>query len=219
MDIPWTLRSSAHLNLLLFVIHSGGWTLGNRHVEEMFLLRPVMQNFDFCMISVNYRLAPEQTFASPLNDCWDALIWTEDTSFDADQGDELGTDALFLNRFADLSVWYCLMNVYATLEDWERLQHPNVDSAIAQLFTLAQENEILIEIEASDLRLEIRVVAQMSSDLSIKYLGNLEIICLLAQKLAAKFPGATDVGDSSGDSDFADESGKGIPDEEMREEV
>ena len=27
------------------------------------------------MISVNYRLAPEHTFPSLLNDCWDALIW------------------------------------------------------------------------------------------------------------------------------------------------
>ena len=59
----------------------------------------------------------------------------------------------------------------------------------------------------------------MSSDLSTKYLGNLEIIYQLAQKLAAKFPGATDGGESSGDCDYADESDKGIPDDEMREEV
>ena len=40
----------------------------------------------------------------------------------ADQGDNSGTDALFLNYFADLSIRYCLMNIYANLEDWDRLQ-------------------------------------------------------------------------------------------------
>ena len=40
----------------------------------------------------------------------------------ADQGDGLGTNALFLNYFANLSVRNCLMDIYANLEDWEMLQ-------------------------------------------------------------------------------------------------
>lgn len=66
--------SSAKLPLL-FVIHGGGWTVGNHHVEEIFLLRLVMQNFDFYMITLNYRLTTEHTFPTLLNDCWDALTW------------------------------------------------------------------------------------------------------------------------------------------------
>lgn len=40
----------------------------------------------------------------------------------ADQGDGVGTNALFLNYFADLSVRYCLIDIYSNLRDWERLQ-------------------------------------------------------------------------------------------------
>ena len=277
----------------------------------------------------------------------------------ADQGDEMGTDALFLNYFEDLSVRYCLMNVFANLEDWERVQRqlvrilqcddvlrfcrtlrslpweiqgvasvpemsppppshtpehnsqgifwpflgenvfraaknvltghisglyatssepslvtrlqesevktqdkaaeydarlklaasqrqlrepghlrnklsrlqslgipdscnciadPSVDSAIAHFFSLAEKKGKLNEVEASDLRLKIEVVAQLSHESGAKYLGNLEIIYQLAQKLSAQFIGLMDVGDSSDDSDPADESSTGSSgDEEMKE--
>lgn len=267
----------------------------------------------------------------------------------ADQGDEMGTAAQFLNYFEDLRVRYCLMNIYANLEDWERLQRelvivlqcdavlrfcntskflpwetqvmasvqgissptpshtpqhnsqgtlwpllsrnvfstardlvtghisrnslqefevktldkaaeyearlklaasqrqlrepghlqnkssrleslgipdscnciadPSVDSAIAHCFNLAEKQETLNEVEASDLRLKIEVVAQLWHDLCAKYLGNLEIIYQLAQKLSARFPGSMDVGDSSDDSDLADKSGTGSSGDEEIEEA
>lgn len=40
----------------------------------------------------------------------------------ADQGDEAGTNALYLNYFADLNVRYYMIDIYHNLEDWERLQ-------------------------------------------------------------------------------------------------
>lgn len=282
----------------------------------------------------------------------------------ADQGDNAGTDALFLNHFADLSVRYCLMNIYANLEDWDRLQRelliilqcddvlrfcntskalpwetelvasvqgnvsspppsstpqrnaqeafwpllctrlfkaakdmvtgqvsyilgvsrtsaepspvtrlqepkvqtqnraaeiearlqaaasqrqsreplhlrnkisrlqrlglpdscnciadPNVDGAIAHFFTLAQKKEALNQAEANDLQLKIMVVARKSPKAHTKYLGNLEIIYQLAQKLSAKFPESMDVGYASDDGNFGGGSDTGSSDDEMEEEV
>ncbi|KAF6231685.1 hypothetical protein HO173_009987 [Letharia columbiana] len=90
---------------------------------------------------------------------------------------------------------------------------PNVDSAIAHFFTLAQKKEILNEAEAKDLRLKIRAVARMSPESYAKYLGNLEIIYQLAQKLSAKVPGSMHVGYPS------DESDTGSSDDYMEEET
>lgn len=90
---------------------------------------------------------------------------------------------------------------------------PNVDRAIAHFFTLAQKKEILNEAEAKDLRLKIRTVARMSPESYAKYLGNLEIIYQLAQKLSAKVPGSMHVGYAS------DESDTGSSDDIMEEET
>ncbi len=96
-----------------------------------------------------------------------------------------------LSRFQDLGLPDCC----------KRIADPNVDSAITLFFTLAQKMQLLNNQEASDLRLKIRVVAQMSSESGAKYLGNLEIIYRLAQKLSAKFPKSMDVDYSSDDGD------------------
>ena len=39
----------------------------------------------------------------------------------ADQGDEVGINALFPNYSADMNVRYCLIDIYSNLEDWEKL--------------------------------------------------------------------------------------------------
>lgn len=46
-----------------------------------------MQNFEYCMVSVSDRLAPEHAFPTPLNDCWYGLIWA------ASQAEHLSVDA------------------------------------------------------------------------------------------------------------------------------
>ncbi len=95
----------------------------------------------------------------------------------------------------------------------------SVGSAITHFFNLAEKKETLDEVEASDLQLKIEVVAQLSHEPCAKYLGRLEIIYQLAQKLSAQLPGSMDVGDSSDDSDLADESGTGSSDDEEIEEA
>ncbi|CAD6588446.1 MAG: hypothetical protein ASARMPREDX12_003332 [Alectoria sarmentosa] len=62
---PSTLVTLSAKLRLLFVIYGSGWTIGNHYAKEMLLLRPIMQNFDFCIVSVNYRLAPEPSFPTP----------------------------------------------------------------------------------------------------------------------------------------------------------
>ena len=95
----------------------------------------------------------------------------------------------------------------------------NVGKAIAQFFTLAQKLQILNEEEANDLRLKIRVVAEMPSESFAKYLGNFEIIYQLAQKLSARFPDSMHVEYASDDDGFGDPSHAVSLDDETDEEV
>jgi acetyl esterase len=69
---------------LLFVTHGGGWVQGTYITEEVWLLYPIFMNFEFVVVSVDYRLAPEYTYPTYVGDCWDALQWT------AKKVDELG---------------------------------------------------------------------------------------------------------------------------------
>jgi len=58
---------------LLFVTHGGGWVQGTHVTEEAWLLWPLFEHFDFVIVSVDYRLAPEHKYPTFLNDCWDVF--------------------------------------------------------------------------------------------------------------------------------------------------
>jgi acetyl esterase len=58
---------------LLFVTHGGGWVKGTYATEEAWLLYPLLQNFSFIVVSVDYRRAPEYTYPFYIEDSWDAL--------------------------------------------------------------------------------------------------------------------------------------------------
>jgi acetyl esterase/lipase len=69
----------------IYWIHGGGYLFGsglnvdariNRWVEE----------FDCVAVSIDYRLAPEDPYPAPLDDCYAGLLWT------AQHADELGID-------------------------------------------------------------------------------------------------------------------------------
>ena len=69
----------------IYWIHGGGYLFGsglnvdariNRWVEE----------FDCVAVSIEYRLAPEDPYPAPLDDCYAGLLWT------AQHADELGID-------------------------------------------------------------------------------------------------------------------------------
>lgn len=61
---------------VLFVTHGGGWIQGTHITEEAWLLWPLYEHFDLCIVSVEYRLAPEHAFPMWMDDCWDVLEQT-----------------------------------------------------------------------------------------------------------------------------------------------
>jgi acetyl esterase len=58
---------------VLLVTHGGGWFKGTHITEEAWLLWPLYNHFDLCIVSVEYRLAPEHKFPTWMDDSWDVL--------------------------------------------------------------------------------------------------------------------------------------------------
>ena len=55
-------------------IHGGGWTICDLDTHDA--MCRVLANSSGCrVVSVDYRLAPEHPFPTPLEDAWDALCW------------------------------------------------------------------------------------------------------------------------------------------------
>jgi acetyl esterase/lipase len=66
-------------------MHGGGLIFGSRHFDNAQLERWA-RLFNLCSFSVDYRLAPEHPFPTPLEDCYATLTWA------ISQADELGID-------------------------------------------------------------------------------------------------------------------------------
>ena len=59
---------------LLVNFHGGGWVLGDLDADDS-MCRKLAQLTGFKVISVDYRLAPEYKFPTPLQDCYKSLIY------------------------------------------------------------------------------------------------------------------------------------------------
>jgi acetyl esterase len=70
----------------LFEIHGGGFIVGDLTMMDGFC-DAVAAEFPAVVVSVNYRLAPEDPFPAPVDDCYAALKWM------ADNAAELGVDS------------------------------------------------------------------------------------------------------------------------------
>ncbi|KAG2415821.1 hypothetical protein HFD88_007013 [Aspergillus terreus] len=59
---------------VMLYFHGGGWVLGNINTEN-----PVCTNLcvrgDCVVVTVDYRLAPENRWPAAVHDCWEALLW------------------------------------------------------------------------------------------------------------------------------------------------
>ncbi len=75
----------AGLPVLLY-LHGGGFTVGSVATHDQ-LCRQLAHLAGCMVVSLDYRLAPEFTFPTAHNDCWDALQWL------AAHAAELGADA------------------------------------------------------------------------------------------------------------------------------
>ncbi|KFY25297.1 hypothetical protein V491_01824 [Pseudogymnoascus sp. VKM F-3775] len=54
--------------------HGGGFCLGDAAFEEEVCQR-LCRGLNAVLVSVNYRLAPDDPFPTSINDCWDSLQW------------------------------------------------------------------------------------------------------------------------------------------------
>lgn len=60
---------------VLAFFHGGGWVFGTLDGYDPFC-RELALKSGFMVVSVDYRLAPENKFPRPLFDCYQALVWT-----------------------------------------------------------------------------------------------------------------------------------------------
>jgi acetyl esterase/lipase len=69
----------------LIYIHGGGFVVGNLETEHAGAVH-IATELDVVVVSIDYRLAPEDPFPAGLEDCYAGLLWTHD------HADELGVD-------------------------------------------------------------------------------------------------------------------------------
>jgi acetyl esterase len=64
------------LRPILIWFHGGGFVVGN-YTNDDTICSKIVEYTDFIVVSVDYRLAPENKFPAGVNDAWDALRWTK----------------------------------------------------------------------------------------------------------------------------------------------
>ena len=62
------------LSPLIVYYHGGGWTFGNMEYYEVYLSH-LAEVTGACILSIDYRLSPRFKFPTPVEDCYDALLW------------------------------------------------------------------------------------------------------------------------------------------------
>ncbi|EER39664.1 alpha/beta hydrolase [Histoplasma capsulatum var. duboisii H88] len=59
---------------VLIYFHGGGWVLGNIDTENV-VCTNICSRAECVVITVDYRLAPENPFPAAVHDCWEAVLW------------------------------------------------------------------------------------------------------------------------------------------------
>jgi len=73
-------RKQAGLPTLVY-FHGGGWVIGDLDTAD-WLCRSIAVQTDCVIFSVDYRLAPENKFPIPVEDCYWALKWVTETNIE-----------------------------------------------------------------------------------------------------------------------------------------
>lgn len=74
LDVYYPQGTSAPLPVI-FVIHGGGWTYGNKELDKFMGMRIALDGFT--VVNINYRLIQEARFPAQLQDVYAALNWLE----------------------------------------------------------------------------------------------------------------------------------------------
>lgn len=74
----YTPEQSRHSPIILF-FHGGGWAAGSIDTVDS-ICRLIAKKGSAIVVSVEYRLAPENPFPAGLDDCYAALCWTYDNA-------------------------------------------------------------------------------------------------------------------------------------------
>ncbi|MET1155407.1 alpha/beta hydrolase fold domain-containing protein [Arthrobacter sp.] len=70
------LRPKPMTDAVIVYYHGGGWVVG--HINEFDTLgRKLAESTGATVVLVDYRLAPEFPFPTPVNDAWSALVWAD----------------------------------------------------------------------------------------------------------------------------------------------
>ncbi|KAJ7058303.1 Alpha/Beta hydrolase protein [Mycena amicta] len=64
---------------VLVWFHGGGWVMGDLDLDD-YQLRLLAMELQIVIVNVDYRLAPEHNFPTPLNDAYAAVKWTVDNA-------------------------------------------------------------------------------------------------------------------------------------------
>jgi acetyl esterase len=102
-------RADRRLPLVVY-LHGGGWTFGSVDTHDR-LMRLLALAADVAVVGVDYRLAPEQPFPAPIEDCLAALRWVRaqarDLGLDAERmvvaGDSAGANLALASLLAALA--------------------------------------------------------------------------------------------------------------------
>ena len=73
-------RNQTDLPLLVY-FHGGGWVVGDLDIAD-WLCRSIALAADCVVFSVDYRLAPENKFPTPVEDCYWAMKWVTETGIE-----------------------------------------------------------------------------------------------------------------------------------------
>jgi acetyl esterase/lipase len=70
-------RRMAMPSPILVWMHGGGYLIGQPEQNDAYMFR-LVQELGIMIVSIDYRLAPEHPFPTPLEDCYTALKWVHD---------------------------------------------------------------------------------------------------------------------------------------------
>ncbi|MCY9783591.1 alpha/beta hydrolase [Nocardiopsis sp. EMB25] len=84
--IVWRPTAGSSPTGALYWIHGGGMMLGTHRGEEIPLLLETARELGAALVSVDYRLAPENPHPAPVEDCYAGLVWV------VENAEKLGVD-------------------------------------------------------------------------------------------------------------------------------